>query len=241
MPSWKADLHIHSCLSPCGDLESSPKAIVREALGKGLDLIALTDHNTARNIPAFASACREAGISALYGIEVTTTEEAHALVLFPDPQAAYQAGEEIYRRYESAELDPLSFGDQVWVDEEERVSGSLEKLLIIGTTDFSIDELGPWARERGGVLIPAHINRRVFGILQQLGFLPDGPFEAVEVTVPLSRDTTDPWTVVCSSDAHRPRDIGRRYIRFSAPAPDWNGLIGALDSGEVECRFEIKY
>jgi PHP family Zn ribbon phosphoesterase len=238
MPLFRADLHIHSCLSPCGDLSASPKSIAKKARELGLHLIAITDHNSALNAPAFAAACREEGLAAVFGIEITTREEVHALTLFPTVDAALDAGEEAYQRLESEKFDPESFGDQIWVNENEEIEGMLEKLLILGATDFSLDDLGSWCRRRGGILIPAHINRPAFGVLGQLGFLPEGPFEAVECTEPLDNGVTDPWPVSASSDAHRPEDIGRRLLEFEAPEADFEALKNALAAGNTRAIFE---
>lgn len=201
-------------------------------------MVALTDHNTALNTPAFAAACRNEGLSAAFGLEITTREEIHALVLFPTAAQAVRAGEEAYARLESGPFNPESFGDQIWVNEEEEIEGVLEKLLIIGATDLSLDEAGPWAREQGGILIPAHINRPAFGVLGQLGFLPEGPFEAVECTDEIPTHRTAPWTVTASSDAHRPADIGRRYFEFDAQAPDFDRLLQALAGNRVRPCFK---
>jgi PHP family Zn ribbon phosphoesterase len=237
MAVFRADLHIHSCLSPCGDLSSSPRAVAHAAKRAGLDLAALTDHNTARNAPAFETACRNEGITPLFGIEVTTWEEVHALVIFPSASTAWNAGEEIYERLSSESFDAESFGDQVWVNEHEEIEGTLDKLLILGATDLSLDDLGPWCRQRGGLFIPAHIDRMAFGLLGQLGFLPDGPFDGVECTKPLPAETTGPWTVTASSDAHYPDHIGRRHLEFSGSAPSFDDLFHALGAGDVRPVF----
>lgn len=238
MALFHADLHIHSCLSPCCDLDSSPRAIARRAREMGLHMAAITDHNSAMNVPAFAAACRDEGIQAVFGIEITTREEVHALTLFPDVKAALAAGKEAYERLESETFDPESFGDQIWVNEEEEIEGMLEKLLILGATDIPLDDLGPWCRQRGGILIPAHINRPAFGVLGQLGFLPEGPFEAVECTQPLERERTAPWPVSASSDAHSLDEIGRRRLEFEAPEASFEALRTALAQGKTRPVFE---
>jgi len=237
MGLFRADIHIHSCLSPCGDLEASPRAIAAAARAAGLDLAAITDHNNARNAPAFAAACRREGLGALFGLELTTREEVHALVLFPDVEAALRAGDEAYARLNSRAFDPDDFGDQVWVNDEDEILGSLDRLLILGATDLSLDDAPDWARSRGGLLIPAHIDRPSFGVLGQLGFLPEGPFDAVECTRPLETSLTDPWPVTAASDAHRPGDIARRHLRFEAPSPDFDSLVRALEEKRVTPVF----
>jgi 3',5'-nucleoside bisphosphate phosphatase len=238
MARFYADLHIHSCLSPCGDLSSSPRAVARAAREQGLHIAALTDHNSALNAPAFATACRKEGVTPLFGFELTTVEEVHVLALFPDAVLAVNAGEEAYERLEAPSFDPEAFGDQVWVDDEENISGSLEKLLILGTTDFSMEESVEWIHGRGGLVIPAHIDRQAFGALGQLGFLPEAPYDAVECTRPLEPSLTAPWTVCTSSDAHFIKDIGKRRTEFEGSAPDFASLAAALETGKAIPVFE---
>lgn len=239
MARYFADLHIHSCLSPCGDLASSPRAIARTAREKGLHIAAITDHNTAMNAPAFASACQAEGITALFGMELTTREEVHILTIFPDAATAVEAGKEAYERLDAPKFDPLSYGDQVWVDDNENIEGNLEKLLILGTTDLSMEDVVPWAHNRGGLVIPAHIDRTAFGALGQLGFLPDAPYDAVECTHPLDPALTGRWTVTAASDAHFIEDIGRRCLEFEGEVATFETLKTALSSGQATARFSI--
>ena len=236
MPVIRADLHTHSCLSPCGDLAASPRALAAAARKAGLDMLALTDHNTARNAPAFEIACRAEGVVPLFGVELTTREEVHALALFPTVLEAVRAGEEAYERLDSEPLNAEAFGDQIWVNEHEEIDGSLEKLLIIGTTDLSLEDAGPWTRELVGLFIPAHIDRPVFGVLGVLGFLPEGPFEAVECTREIDRALTGGWPVTASSDAHHPEDVGKRFTEWTADRADFDSLAAALASRQVTAR-----
>lgn len=238
MTTYRADLHIHSCLSPCAELSASPRAIAAAARKAGLHMAAITDHNTALNAPAFESACRDEGIVPVFGMEVTTREEIHALVLFPDAQTAVEMGKETYESLKSESFDPESFGDQIWVNEQEEIEGALEKLLILGATNFSLDDLGPWCREQGGILIPAHIDRPLYGILDQLGFLPGGPFEAVETTQQISSSLTGEWTVTASSDAHVPSHVGRRHFEFTAESCDFFSLADALKDGRCRAVYQ---
>ena len=241
----RADLHTHSCLSPCGDLAASPRAIVRSAGERGLNLIALTDHNTARNVPAFAAACREAGMAALYGCEVTSTEEAHVLALFADADVAVMFGDEIYATLPALHANPERYGDQVVVDENETIVESLDSYLI-GASSIGLGELGGRIHELGGVFIPAHIDRSAFSVWSQLGFLPPDEYDAVEMIHPPAgphggeratatqlRINPGGYTVTVASDAHHPEDIGRRWIEFDAPRADFPGLQAALSEGRV--------
>ena len=109
----KTDLHIHSCLSPCGSLEMSPKAIAEKGADLGLKLMALTDHNTALNCPAFEINCRENGIVPVFGVEVTSKEEAHIVALFETVETALDFGSFVYLLMPDMENNPEVLGDQI--------------------------------------------------------------------------------------------------------------------------------
>ncbi|MFO8063927.1 MAG: PHP domain-containing protein [Spirochaetota bacterium] len=227
MPVFKADCHLHSCLSPCGDLDASPAAIVRAAARAGLDLVALTDHNSALNCPTFREAAESAGISALYGIEATTREEVHVLCLFESPEAALELGETVYQALPNIPVIPERYGDQVYVDIDDMILGEVDKHLIYAA-DYSIDELREMVTTAGGLFIPAHIDRAVNSIYSQLGFLPDAPYSAVEVTQSPSPIDTRGNPVISNSDAHFLEDVGSRTFTFEAEAPTFDGLRSAL-------------
>lgn len=206
----KCDLHIHSCLSPCGDLEMSPNDIALEAKRKGLDVIAITDHNTALNTPAFRTACNRAGIFGIYGLEITTSEEVHVLALFKNPELALEMGKRVYESFISIPNDPEKWGDQVYLDDDENILGEVEKYLTGGASLYSITELLTMTEELGGMFIPAHIDKPQFSIKSQLGFLPDDNYSAVEVTkFPPEMDMHN-LPYISSSDAHYLHNIGDR-------------------------------
>ncbi len=208
-----ADLHNHSCLSPCGDLESSPIRIVRQAASRGINLMALTDHNSAGNCPAFAEACRREGIMALFGTETTSREEVHILSLYADVEAALEWGAWVYRRLPDFRHDPEKFGDQVIVDVDENIL-AFEERYLVPAAEVSIEEIVAETLKRGGLVIPAHIDRSANSIYSQLGFLPRLPFSALEITRrPVPEDAVG-YTLICDSDAHFLDDIGRRTFSF---------------------------
>lgn len=226
-----ADLHIHSCLSPCGDLTMSPRRIAKEAVKKGLSLIALTDHNSALNCPAFAEACKKEGISALFGIEVTTVEEIHVLALFPLVEQAMELGDQISQNLPRVSFDPERHGDQVFVNENEEILGEVDTYLGVGCY-FSLDHLLSIVQSMQGLFIPSHIDRPVNSLLSQLGRIPELPYSALEVTrwpPPVS-----PFQVFLSnSDAHIPELIGSRYTAFEGDDPSFESLRKALEEGKV--------
>jgi len=223
----RADLHIHSCLSPCGELTMSPQTIVSTAVRQGLGLIALTDHNTTRNVPAFAAACARAHLAALYGCEVTSVEEVHVLALFADPKTAIDFGEEIYASLPHDRRDPERYGDQVVVDEDETIVETLDSYLI-AATPFPLDEIGRRIHAAGGLYVPAHVDRSAFSVWSQLGFLPADDYDVVVLTGAVGRIVTGAYPRICSSDAHQPDAIGRRWIEFDGPAPGFEALVTAM-------------
>jgi hypothetical protein len=210
----RADLHNHSCLSPCGDLDNSPIAIATRAAERGITVMALTDHNSTKNCPAFADACARVGLTPIFGTETTTREEVHALSLFETLDAALSWGAWVYERLPAIPNNPERFGDQVIVDVDEAILGFEERFLI-PAIDASLEEIGAETIARGGLFIPAHIDRATTSISSQLGFLPPGEYHALEVIrLPVAIDTRG-HTLICDSDAHYLEDIGRRSFTFS--------------------------
>lgn len=162
------DFHLHSCLSPCGDAEMTPGNIIGMAGLAGLELVALTDHNTCRNAAPFLKFAREAGILALPGMELTTSEEVHVVCLFPDLENALAFSDYVYRSLPPIPNRAEIFGEQVLIGENDMPAGTVDKLLL-SATDIGIYEAAGLAREYGGVAYPAHINRDSFSLLANLG------------------------------------------------------------------------
>ena len=207
------DLHNHSCLSPCGSLRQSPRVLVERARLRGLKLLALSDHNTGENLPAFADCCAAASIAPVFGIEVSSAEEVHVLCLFGDLDVALTFGREIYTALQSMKNIPEKLGDQVIVDAEENILGFLEKHLSSGAVTYNLDQLAQMVQEREGLFIPAHIDRPAFSIQSQLGFLPSlavGDFDALEVLQCPCPLNTAGYFEITGSDAHFPENVGQR-------------------------------
>ena len=217
----KIDFHIHSCLSPCASLEMSPRMIVAKAKEAGLDCIALSDHGGVQNLPAFHDACAEAGMPCLYGLEATSAEEVHTLCLFDRLEPALEFGRIVYERIMNIPNDPERFGEQPIVSVDEEILGFAEKVLFMAT-DISFFDLVPMALDAGALCIPSHIDRDYAGAIAQLGFLPDLPYDALEV-IGSPPPGLEKWPVVRFSDAHMPAHIGRRFTEietdvFTVPA-----------------------
>jgi 3',5'-nucleoside bisphosphate phosphatase len=238
----KADLHIHSCLSPCGSLDMSPSVIAKQASAAGLDLIALADHNSALNCPALEkSASSYPGLVCLYGLELCSTEEVHALALFGDSAEALSFGDFIYSHLPDIINNPEDFGDQVYVDENENILGSVDKLLTAGC-DLSVDELEVLVHRRGGLFIPAHVDRGMFSMTSQLGFLPEGNYDAIEFSAKYVRDGRDPHGIdlaakyawITGSDSHYPDGIGSAYTEIECGEKSFAGISEALKRKRVQ-------
>lgn len=223
----KIDFHIHSCLSPCGSLELSPRVIVNLARKAGLDCIALTDHGCGENLPAFAEACAEAKMPCLFGMEVSSSEEVHVLALFDDLNRAVEFGGVVYDALPDVMNDPERFGPQPIVTVDEEVAGFADKLLIAGTS-ISFFDLVPMILDAGALCIPSHIDRPMCGAISHLGFLPDLPYDAVEVVDSVSPDISARWSVVRFSDAHYPDQIARRFTEIDVQTVSVEAFRAAL-------------
>ncbi len=218
----KADLHIHSCLSPCASLDMGPQAIVERALQEGLTHIALTDHNSARNLPAVAHCAERAGLTFFPGIEVTTAEELHLLCYFDTVASACEFGLGIERSLLPVALVE-SMGEEVVVNADEEVEDLLDFYLGV-TSMLSLDEIVKRAVARGGLAVPAHVDKPLFSIISQLGFVPEGDFAALELSYGAVRaNNVSPFEVhgyplLTSSDSHYPETIGRAFTVLNTDA-----------------------
>lgn len=216
MSTYRCDLHIHSCLSPCGDDDMTPGNIVGMSLLNGLQIIALTDHNSVKNCPAFYSIAKANGLIPVAGMELTTSEDVHAVCLFRTLEAAMSFGELVDSRRFHIKNDPSIFGKQLIVDENDEVCGE-EEFLLINAVDMSLDEAYKEVLSRGGVCYPAHIDRSSNGIISMLGdFPPEPEFTAFELNDASSLESClEKHAVlrermpahVASSDAHYLTDI----------------------------------
>lgn len=205
-----ADLHIHTCLSPCGSLRMSPQVIVEEAVTRGLGLIAVTDHNTCAMGEAVARLARKRGLSFLYGIELQSQEEVHVLAYFDDARTCTAFSEEVYRFLPDVPNVPEHFGDQVVVDADETIV-RIEPRLLLNSLSLTLDELVARVRACGGLAVPAHVDREGFGIIYQLGFIPSElQFSLIELDGDEIPPGCEGYAVLRSSDAHYPEEIGRR-------------------------------
>lgn len=235
---YRADLHIHSCLSPCGELEMSPRAIVEISLEKGMDLIAVCDHNSAENAGAVIRAGKQRGIAVLAGMEISSREEVHSLAVFDTEERALRMQDLVYGRLRGANRPDL-FGDQVVVNEWDEVEGFNDRLLI-GAVNMELKEIVRAVHRLGGLSIASHVDRPSFSILSQLGFIPeDVEVDAMEISRHTTREKArseihglDRFPIVSFSDAHFPGDIGCSCTSFFMESPTVSEILHALRTEE---------
>ncbi len=235
MKLYKADLHIHTSLSPCGDLEMSPAAIIKEAYAKGLDIIGVSDHNTTRHARSMTELGREKGIYVLPGVEINTREEIHCLAFFENPDFTGKFQEYLDLYLPDIKNDPVRWGYQVELDRAENIIYEEHKMLYNGI-DQSLEEVEQKVHELAGLFIPAHVDRQKNSLLSQLGFIPDGiRADAIEIS-----RRSDPaeflsaypeftkYQAITSSDAHYLADIGAVHTLIRMKALDFSEIRKAF-------------
>lgn len=172
MKKYYYDLHVHSCLSPCGDDDNTPNNIAGMAKLCGLNIVALTDHNSCKNCPSFFEAAKKYGITPVAGMELTTSEDIHVVCLFEDIESALAFDKYVDEGRIKFKNDPEIFGHQQVLDSEDNPTYEVEHLLI-NASSISIDKVSEIVRRYEGVCYPAHIDREANGIIAVLGTLPD--------------------------------------------------------------------
>ena len=171
MKRYYYDLHVHSCLSPCGDDDNTPNNVVGMASLCGINILALTDHNSTKNCPAFFEAAEKYGIIPIAGMELTTAEDIHVVCLFENLSDALRFDEYVDSCRVKFKNKPEIFGTQRILDGEDRLIGEIGDLLI-SASSISIDRISTIVKDFGGVCYPAHIDRDSNGIISILGTLP---------------------------------------------------------------------
>jgi hypothetical protein len=213
------DFHLHSCLSPCGDIEMTPRNIVNLAKLLELDIIALTDHNSCKNCAAAAKAGAEIGLAVVPGMELCTAEEIHVICLFPEVEAAEAFSEEVRRRLPRVKNRPDIFGEQIVMDAQDYPTGA-EELLLLSASDIPLSETPALVKRYGGFCYPSHIDRESFSLLATLGGFPPEPgFTCAELSHRAELNALkarypglESLRFMRSSDAH--------YLEDMAPARD---------------------
>lgn len=231
------DFHIHSCLSPCGNDDMTPYNIAGMAAVKGLDVIAVTDHNTCRNCPAVLAAAEEYGILALCGMELTTSEEVHAVCLFAELSQALAFDAYVYPRILDVKNREDIFGRQEIYGLDDRVSG-IEERLLISATSISFEGLWELVRSFGGVMLPAHIDKTSNSLISNLGFVPeDSRFAAAELhdmgnlhRLKRQNPYLEGCRILVDSDAHYLEDIREPEFTIEVPERSARAVLEVLSS-----------
>ena len=232
---YNCDLHIHTCLSPCAELDMHPRAIVEKALEKKIDMIAISDHNASANARFVMAAATGTPLEAIPAMEITTSEEVHLLALFRDLDGLLQM-QQLIDRHLFGENDEERFGVQAIVNQYGEVEGFNNQLLI-GATDLPIDDVITAIHQIGGLAIAAHIDRESFSALSQLGFIDDGwRLDALEISKRtglekgrLQYPELKHYPFLTSSDAHFIKDIGSSITTIMMASPNFDELKMALE------------
>jgi PHP family Zn ribbon phosphoesterase len=236
LKSYRSDLHIHTCLSPCSDLTMSPRRIVQKALDLNLDIIAICDHNSAENVQATIKASSKNRIRVLPGMEITTVEEVHIISLFDNVESILELQQMVYQNLAPGENDENIFGQQIVANELDEVE-SFSNRLLIGSTSFTLKELEQKIHALGGLVFAAHIDREVFSILGQLGFIPeDLSMDALEISPNINLYDAkeqfpgiEKFPIISASDAHHLDDIGKSTTSFLLETACINEIRKALN------------
>ena len=225
MKSYIAELHVHTCLSPCAEVEMIPPLIAQTALDQGINLIAITDHNASANAEAVMRAAAGAGLTVLPGMELQTVEEVHLLCLFDTLEQTRAWQEEVDRRMPALENDAEHFGDQFVVDE----TGDFvrrETRLLLASANIGLSDAVERVHQLGGLAIPAHVDRKAYSLIQNLGLIPeDAPFDALEISrhitperARLNYPQLEKYALIQSGDVHRLDEyLGRNLFRLESP------------------------
>jgi len=224
MRKVRADLHLHTCLSPCADSQMQATAIVEQAKKVGLDMIGICDHNSAENVAAVVKAGGREGLAVIPGMEATSSEEVHILGLFDTQTDLMHLQDMVYENL-PGENSEEAFGPQLVIDEWNNVVGKNPRLLI-GATTLTVEQIVHAIHKWGGLAIASHIDRERFSLIGQLGFIPEGlKLDALEVSRPSSGVPEYDYPVVTFSDAHFLEDIGRSPTCF---------MIESASLGEIK-------
>lgn len=205
----KYDLHIHSCLSPCGDDEMTPYNLVNMAKICGCDVIALTDHNTCLNCESAMKVGESIGLTVIPGMELCTSEEIHCICLFSELENAMRFSEYVKTTLPPVKNREKIFGNQFIMNETDNIVGSFD-LLLTTASGISIEELSTLMSEYCGKWYPAHIDRSSYSVISALGDFPENlltscfelTYEADEESYREKYSATKGKKLIRSSDAH---------------------------------------
>ena len=243
---YRADLHIHSVLSPCGDLDMSPARIIAEAKKKELNIIGITDHNSTLHAQLIVELGKKEGITVFPGAEVATQEEVHCLTFFENIEATKSFQAFLEEKSAGIPNNTERFGYQLVVNEQEEIVGEMKDLLIVGI-NASIEEVEEEVHKLNGVFIPAHVDRSVTSIYSQMGFIPSGlHIDAIEFSANTTRQEVlekrpelKDYALITNSDAHYPDHIGNSKTEYFMEAPtfgEWKKALNREGARKIRVR-----
>ena len=218
------DLHIHSCLSPCGDPDMTPNNIAGMAMLKELNIIALTDHNSARNAPALMEAGERYGLIVIPGMELTTEEEVHVVCLFAEAEDALAFDRYVYERLMKVRNKKEIFGEQIIMNGNDEVIGE-EEYLLINATSIPFDSVHEAVSSFTGIMIPAHLEKGTTSLISNLGMIPpNADFTCAEVNhldrlheLMRNHPYLNNVRIISDSDAHYLQDINEAVHTLAFP------------------------
>jgi PHP family Zn ribbon phosphoesterase len=229
------DLHIHSALSPCSDNDMTPNNVLNMAILKGLDIIAITDHNSAENVEAILQCAKDKDIVVIPGMEIETREEIHVVCLFPNLETALKMQHIVYEALPDLENREDIFGQQLIMDKDDNTKGCVDRLLLTAAS-LSLEDVHKAALDMGGVMIPAHVDRESYSILSNLGMVPEClGLKYLEISrrcdlgkLMEEMDELEKYRFIRSSDAHALADIYERESFIEVEEKSIKGLLREL-------------
>ncbi len=233
--AYAADLHVHTALSPCAEREMTPGNIIGLCLEYGIDVVAVTDHNSGANVRAVAEFAEGTGVTVWAGMEVQTREEVHLVVLAPGVDEIEQWQGYVYSHLPDRPNRPEVFGEQELLDKEGRVTGVVPRLLLT-SVDLTVDEVRLEAWRRGFVIYPAHIDRPAYSYISNLGLPPPAAdFDLIEISartqlkeVVRQFPSLEGRPTLVSSDAHRLEELGPARTRLLLKEPTLDEFRAAI-------------
>ncbi|HPG37773.1 MAG TPA: PHP domain-containing protein [bacterium] len=237
MLTWyKADLHIHTVLSPCADLSMGPVNIVNTAIKNNLDIIAITDHNSAENVQTVMQVAQNTPLNVIPGMEVYTREDAHMICLFENLETVLQFQDFVYQHLQPGIYDASMMGPQYVCDQHENVIAENDRFLTL-PTNASVEAVAARVNDLGGIIYPAHIDRKSNSLLRSLGFIPDNLFiHAVEISQPFDQArerlrflNNTPYTIITASDSHDIDMLGSKTTFFYLEQPTFGEIKKAIE------------
>jgi 3',5'-nucleoside bisphosphate phosphatase len=234
---FAVDFHIHTALSPCADEDMTPSNIVNMALLKGLDIIAVTDHNSCSNLPAVMEVARENGLMVIPGMEVQTKEEVHIVCLFKRIEGAVKFAEIVYNSLPDIKNNEEVFGQQLIINAKDEIIGKEDKLLL-SSAALSVNDVFILVRGLGGICIPAHVDRPGFSIITNLGFIPPNlKVKTIEISKKFTPEEAfkkypflSKFNYIVSSDAHYLEDISEREFFIELDCLSVSELFDKLEA-----------